>query len=92
MTPRRLSLWARRAGMLSAGLCLTGCSGAPSRNILGSYFPSWMVCALIALAITIVVKAVFARTGIDAVLAAPLIAYMALFAAFTFAAWLLWLG
>jgi hypothetical protein len=81
-----------RMAILSASVFLSACSDAPSRNILGSYFPSWMVCALIALALTIAVKVAFARIGIDAVLTVPLVVYMALFAAFTFAVWLLWLA
>ena len=32
---------------------LSGCSSAPSRNILGSYFPSWMICALIGMVWTL---------------------------------------
>jgi len=71
---------------------LQACGSAPSRNILGSYFPSWMVCALVALVLTVIVRGVFVRTGIDAVLPAPLIAYLGLFAAFTFAVWLIWLA
>jgi hypothetical protein len=80
--------------MLSAGSAcvLQACSSAPSRNILGSYFPSWMVCALIALIITIAVRALFVRAGIDAELPAPLIVYLALFGAFTSAVWLIWLA
>ena len=45
---------------------LSGCSSAPSRNILGSYFPSWMICALIGMGLTIVVRcALLARPGIE---------------------------
>ena len=51
-----------------------------------------MVCALAGLILTVIVRAVFVRTGIDAVLPAPLIAYLGLFAAFTFAVWLIWLA
>jgi hypothetical protein len=75
-----------------AVILLQGCSSAPSQNILGSYFPSWMVCALISLVVTVVVRGIFVKTGIDAVLPVPLIAYLGLFAAFTFAAWLVWLA
>ena len=74
------------------GALLQGCSSAPSRNILGSYFPSWMVCALIALIITVIVRGLFVKAGIDATLPAPLIAYLGMFAAFTFAVWLIWLA
>jgi len=82
----------RVAFLLLAGAALQGCSSAPSRNVLGSYFPSWMVCALMALIATVVVRSIFVRAGIDAVLPAPLIVYLGLFAAFTFAVWLVWLA
>jgi hypothetical protein len=84
--------FARAALITGMSGLLQACSGAPSRNILGSYFPSWMVCALVALVLTIIVRGVFVRTGIDAVLPAPLVAYLGLFAAFTFAVWLIWLA
>ena len=82
----------RAAALAATADLLQACSGAPSRNILGSYFPSWMVCALVALVLTIIVRGVFVRTGIDAVLPVPLVAYLGLFAAFTFAVWLIWLA
>ena len=86
----------RRVGMPSAllqalGVALAGCSGAPSQNILGSYFPSWMVCALIGLAVTIVIRQVFAVAGIDRTLPVPLLVYLAIATAAAFATWLIWL-
>src|ERR1700679_3495663 len=33
-------------------LATVGCSGSPEFNILGSYFPSWLVCLAIAIALT----------------------------------------
>lgn len=84
--PGRATPWLVSVGLLEA------CSRSPSRNILGSYFPSWMVCALVALFLTVAVRAVLVRVGIDAELPAPLVAYLALFAAFTFATWLIWLA
>src|SRR5882762_10412531 len=43
---------------------LTGCDGSPSRNILGSYFPSWMVCAVAGIVLALVARTVFKATGI----------------------------
>ncbi len=31
---------------------IAGCSGSPTFNILGSYFPSWLVCVGIAIGLT----------------------------------------
>jgi hypothetical protein len=33
-------------------LATVGCSSSPEFNILGSYFPSWLVCLGIAIALT----------------------------------------
>jgi hypothetical protein len=71
---------------------LSGCSSAPSRNILGSYFPSWMICALIGMGATVAVRVLLAKTGIDAVLPMPIVVYLAFATAFSLAIWLLWLA
>ena len=71
---------------------LSGCSSAPSRNILGSYFPSWMICVLVAMCLTIVVRAVLGKVGIEDELPAPIVVYLAFMLAFSFALWLLWLS
>lgn len=73
-------------------MALGGCTGAPSLNILGSYFPSWMVCALSGLGVAIVFHLIFAVTNIDKALPVPLVVYLALATAGGFATWLLWLG
>jgi hypothetical protein len=79
--------------LIAAALTLlSGCSSAPSRNILGSYFPSWMICALIGLCATVVVHAVLAKAGVDEELPMPIVVYLAFATAFSLAIWLLWLG
>jgi hypothetical protein len=44
-------------------LCLlcSGCGRAPSIDILGSFFPVWMICLTIAIAVTFVVRYVLLR-------------------------------
>jgi len=71
---------------------LGGCNGAPSRNILGSYFPSWMVCALVGIAIAGIARAIFKATGILQELPVPFVVFLAIGCAATFALWLLWLS
>ena len=81
-----------RATAVVVPTLLSGCSSAPSRNILGSYFPSWMICALIGMGATVAVRAVLARAGIDEELPMPIVVYLAIATAFSLAIWLLWLG
>ena len=69
---------------------LGGCDGAPSRNILGSYFPSWMVCALAGLALALAARQ-FSNVGNSEELPAPLVVMQQLVVG-TFAMWLIWLS
>src|ERR1700734_2011072 len=77
----------------AAVLCLLGgCDGAPSRNILGSHFPSWMVCALVGIALALVARAIFKASGLLDELPVPFVVMLAIACASTFAMWLIWLS
>lgn len=78
--------------LLVALLSLGGCNGAPSRNILGSYFPSWMVCAILGIAVAGIGRAIFKATGVLPELPVPFVVLLAIGCASTFALWLVWLG
>jgi hypothetical protein len=80
------------AGTFLSTCMLSGCSGSPSRNILGSYFPSWMVCALLGLATAIAARAALKVSGLLSELPAPLVVLLSIGCAVTFALWLLWLA
>jgi hypothetical protein len=71
---------------------LSGCSGSPSRNILGSYFPSWMVCALGGLVVALVARFALKAMGLLPELPAPLVVLLSVGCATTFGLWLLWLA
>jgi hypothetical protein len=86
--PPAARLW-HAAPLLSL---LGGCDGSPSRNILGSYFPSWMVCALLGLALALAARAIFKALGILEELPVPLVVMLAIGCAGTFAMWLIWLA
>jgi hypothetical protein len=79
-----------RLALLSS--VLSGCDGAPSRNILGSYFPSWMVCALFGLLLALGMRALFHAVGLIDELPMPFFVMLAIACAGTFAFWLAWLA
>jgi len=84
-----------RPAALASGslmLLLAGCSDAPSQNILGSYFPSWMICALLGIVLAVAARRGLALAGIDKAIPVPLLVYLAFSAFFAFAVWLIWLG
>jgi hypothetical protein len=70
---------------LAVTLC-TSCSRAPSFEILGSFFPAWLVCLALGLVLTVVGHWILARVHV--VLAVPILTYPSLTALFTFALWL----
>lgn len=84
----------RRLGITTAlaFVTLTDCKGAPSQNVLGSYFPSWMLCVFAGVGAAVIIRQGLVLAGIDKVLPAPLVVYLAFTVLFAFAAWIAWLG
>ena len=80
------------AGAFLLTCMISGCSGSPSRNILGSYFPSWMVCAVVGLTAALAARAALKASGVLGELPAPLVVFLSVGCATTFALWLLWLA
>ena len=62
---------------------------SPTLNLLGSYFPAWMLCAAAGVAAAVVIRQVLAVTGISEYVVAPLLTYAGLALAAT---WLIWLS
>jgi hypothetical protein len=75
-----------RCGLLVAAILLTGCSRAPSFEILGSFFPAWLVCLAAGLALTAAAYWLLLRGRV--VLALPILSYPSMAALFTLALWL----
>ena len=59
---------------------------APSFDILGSFFPAWLACLVLALLLTIGVRWLLMRVGV--VLSFPILTYPSLTALFTLSLWL----
>jgi hypothetical protein len=73
----------------SCGLALgalTNCSRAPSFDILGSFFPAWLVCLAVGMLLTVVARWLLVRLHI--VIALPVLTYPSLTALLTLALWL----
>ena len=77
-----------RFSLLLIALICTGCSRAPSFDILGSFFPAWLICLALGLLLTVAARWLFLRARV--VLALPVLTYPSLTALFTFALWLAW--
>ena len=55
---------AKVAATVCAVLSITGCSRSPELDVLGSYFPAWIVCLAAALLLTFAAHALFTKTKV----------------------------
>ncbi len=69
-------------------LLATGCSRAPSFNILGSFFPSWILCGVLGILLTVAVRVLFVRVDFEKELSPLILIYPCLALFFTFSIWL----
>jgi hypothetical protein len=72
--------------LLLGGMLSTSCSRAPSFDVLGSFFPAWLLCLAVGLLLTAAASWLLLRARV--VLALPVLTWPSLTALFTFALWL----
>jgi hypothetical protein len=70
----------------------SGCGLAPSINVLGSFFPAWLLCIIVGVVLTIVTLRVLGAMQIAPHLEPAALVYPCLVAFWIFATWLLLFG
>jgi hypothetical protein len=60
----------------------------PSLNIFGTFFPSWMLCALVGVVVAIAAHKLFSALRINADLSPALLLYPSIALSVTFLFWL----
>ena len=94
-TKSQASAKPRRLRTVLIGACIgvilatAGCSRAPSFNILGSFFPAWILCGVIGILLAVAVRIFFVRIDFEKELSPLILVYPCLAAFFTFSIWLL---
>ena len=73
---------------IAAGVLLSGCERVPSINVLGAFFPSWMLCVIAGIALALVLRYGLVLTGLDPWIGPRGLVYPALALAATLALWL----
>lgn len=73
-------------------MAVSGCSHSPTMDLLGSYFPAWMLCTVIGIVAAIIIRQILAVARINDYVVAPLLTYAGLAVSVTLLAWLLWFG
>jgi hypothetical protein len=81
-----------RCAACAAPVLISGCRLAPSVNILGSFFPAWLISIVTGVVLTVLVRQVFVATKIAPLLRPAGLVYPSLAALLIFAAWLVLFG
>ncbi len=84
-----MNRFALRASLVIATLPLAGCVRAPVMNILGSYFPAWMFCALLGILLAVLVRVIVTRFRLEEYARPAVLTYPCVAALFTLSTWLL---
>jgi hypothetical protein len=71
---------------------LTGCARNPSFSILGSYFPSWAFCIVVASVLTLLIRWLLGRQGWEHQLSPPVVVYPSLALLLCLLLWLVLYG
>ena len=76
---------------LPIGLMMTGCAAddhSPTLDILGSYFPAWIVCIVLGLALTLITRQVLIGFKVNSHLHPAPLVYVCMLVFFTLVLWL----
>jgi hypothetical protein len=68
---------------------LTGCRRSPTFNILGSFFPSWLLCLVAGILLASIANRIFARFALDEEILWPVVVYPCLALFFACTLWLI---
>jgi hypothetical protein len=70
-------------------LLLGGCGRAPSINIVGSFFPTWILCIVLGILFTAGIRALGLYLRVEQHLQPPILIYPSLAASFALTLWLI---
>jgi len=71
-------------------ILLAGCTRAPSVDIIGSFFPGWLICLTIAVLLVFVVRWVLVKFRLESEVGPLALFYPSLVTLLTSALWLLY--
>jgi hypothetical protein len=78
-----------RLWIVNACLFCTGCARAPSVDIIGSFFPVWMICLTASIILTFVVRYLLLRFRIESEVGPLALFYPSVVVLFTSLLWLI---
>jgi hypothetical protein len=75
--------------LLVGATLLMGCQRAPSIDVLGSFFPAWLLCLILGILLTAGTRFLLLKLHLEEALSPPIVMYACLTALYTFGLWLI---
>ena len=75
--------------LLGTTISLVGCQRAPSIDVLGSFFPAWLLCLVLGIVLTTGTRFLLLKLHLEEAFSPPILMYACSTALITFALWLL---
>lgn len=76
------------AVIITLSLAINGCSRAPNIEIVGSYFPGWLISLVVGIVLTGVTQVFLRRNGLVHSIGHPALIYPSMLTLFTCVIWL----
>jgi hypothetical protein len=80
-----------QTGVVATQFFLSGCQIAPSVNILGSYFPAWLLCITSGILVTVALRLLLVRYAIEEEVGPPPVIYPSLAVLVALGLWLVFI-
>ncbi|MGF6636604.1 cation transporter-like permease [Paraburkholderia sp. MM6662-R1] len=78
-----------KGAAFGAALLMGGCAYSPSINVLGAYFPDWLFCVVVGVALAVIVYLILEHTQCSDCVGPAAVVYPALVTALSLVVWLL---
>lgn len=75
--------------LIAAVFCAGGCQRAPTFDILGSFFPVWIFCAVAGIIVAAITREILIHTKYETEIGPPVLVYPSLAALVAFVTWLI---
>ena len=69
---------------------MTGGLGAPAINIVGSFFPAWMLCGVIGIVVAVLVRQLLVAVRLETAIPLAPLTHLGIAASATLGVWLVW--
>jgi hypothetical protein len=87
--PAKVTRTVSRGTLVFPILLLGGCGRAPSINIVGSFFPTWILCIVLGILFAAGIRALGLYLRVEQHLQPPILIYPSLAASFALTLWLI---